>query len=408
MSVSSLEQISVQPVHTDEELRLAIDLMAKEHGRNFHTSIDWLNTHSKTYPGFQREHTRIAYIDDEIAGALRLTTDTVRIGEARLKMGGLGWVTTVPRHRKKGVCTALMNDTLDYMARHQYHVSMLFGIPNFYHRFGYTTTLADYRIKVESLDTADEGAPVMRFREAKPGDIQAIQKIHHLNDGEVSCSLIRSEAHITNKWDPFKSAKVLINDEGKVEGYVWPQVDDDHLMIHEAGAAHEEAFHEVMAYCNQVARDSFKPSIHFSLPPEHPFAHYLTRYASIHERKLQREEGGMMRFIDVPEALESMLPEWESRLQNSLLREFRCEITLMTDDRSFCVHANRGAIDVLPGMGKNKFSVTDTELIQLVTGYVHLDGVYRKQARLVNSHGKALLNILFPKRNPYVYTFDRF
>lgn len=81
-----------------------------------------------------------------VLGALHLTTDTIRIGEARLKMGGLGWVATSARHRKRGIGRKLIEDALAYMREHGYHVSMLFGIPNFYHRFGDASALIDYTI----------------------------------------------------------------------------------------------------------------------------------------------------------------------------------------------------------------------------------------------------------------------
>ena len=162
----------VKPVETDEELRLANDLMAKAHWPDYFAALHWMETCGAGYPGFQREHTRIALWRNELAGALRLTTETVRLGEARLRTGGLGWITTEGRHRQKGVCRALMLDAFKYMQAHNYHVAMLFGIPNFYHRFGFATTLFDYTITMELEDALTAGRGIHRAREAKPGDNQ--------------------------------------------------------------------------------------------------------------------------------------------------------------------------------------------------------------------------------------------
>ena len=209
----------VRPLETDDELRLANDLMAKVHGDYF-SNLHWLETYGAGYPGFRREHTRIALWRGQLAGSLRLNTETIRLGEARLKMGGLCWVTTTPRHRRMGVCRALMFDTINYMKNHNYHVSMLFGIPNFYHQFGFSTTLADYAVVLDTLAVSLLFGAEFKVREAKPGDIAAVQRIHAANDTGVACSLLRSSAHMTNRWERCKGMRVLTTDQGKVVAYL--------------------------------------------------------------------------------------------------------------------------------------------------------------------------------------------
>ena len=75
-----------------DDCALALDLMAKSFGPDYFSVARRLDALMAGYPGFHREHTRLALRQGQIAGALRITTDTIRIGEARLKMGGLGWI----------------------------------------------------------------------------------------------------------------------------------------------------------------------------------------------------------------------------------------------------------------------------------------------------------------------------
>src|SRR5690554_1179129 len=172
-------------VQNKDEQHWANDLMAKVHSRDFFESQRWIDSFGMGYPGFEMEHTRIAVARQEIVAALRLTTDTIRIGEARLRMGGFGYVTTAGAYRHQGISRELIRDTLHYMHANNYHASMLFGIPNFYHKFGFATSLAEY---ATYIDTAEAGAvdqPEYTLRQGKPGDIRAIQKMHDANDART-------------------------------------------------------------------------------------------------------------------------------------------------------------------------------------------------------------------------------
>ena len=398
----------IRGVDTDEELHLANDLIAKVHGGTYFEAMNWLETCGVTYPGFQREHTRIALSGGELAACLRLTTETIRLGEARLKMGGLGWVTTATRYRHKGVCRLLMLDTMQYMRTHRYHVSMLFGIPNFYHRFGFTTALTNHCIRIDVAEAALAIDNLTKLRMAKPGDLSAVQKIHSANDSDVACSIIRSAAHMTNRWDQLKQLRVLTNDNGKVLGYFLPRAAKDHLAVDELGVSDEAASRAALAACARLAKEEAVGAIHFMVPPSHPFARFLLQFRSCHEMQIVREEGGMMAFVNVGETLEHMIPEWESLLTASGARGYRTEFTLLVDRSPFRIRANRGAIDVAAGTGKNKLSLDSSEFMHILTGYRFVGDVVAKTRRMLTPEARELICALFPKRTPYVWPYDRY
>jgi predicted acetyltransferase len=406
MSDSSIE---VRPVTSKDELRQATELMAKTHGQNYFSSMEWLERHGNLYPGFFMEHTRTGYYQGELAGALRLTTETLRIGEARLKMGGIGWVTTDPKFRKLGVATALMDEVVQYMLQHQYHVSMLFGIPRFYHRFEYATSLSDYSIHIDVAEIpAPEEYERYRLRKVKPGDIQTIQRIHQEGDRFASCSILRSQAHITNKWEQFQHAQVMIDQHGAAIGYFLGSLKNTTYHIREAGALNAAAIPFVLAGCAATAKSMLLRSIVLDLPPYHSISTYLKQFNAVFEMKREHDRGGMLRFIDLEEAMESMIPEWEIRVSDTLLRELKIEVTFMVDGVPYRLRSIRGAIDINRITGNNKFSVTGQELLYLVTGYIPFNEIYDEARRLISPSARLLLEGLFPERNPYVYNFDRF
>jgi len=401
-------RLAVKPVENDEELRLAVDIIAKTFDIDYYRATRWIESRGAGYPGHRREHTRIALWNGELAGALRINSETIRLGEARLKTGGLGWVTTIPRHREKGVASALVMDALDYMQRHNYHVSMLFGIPNFYHRFGFAVTLAEHNAVIETGEAAAAEKKGLRVRFAKPGDIPAIQKIHSAGDTATACSLLRSSAHITSQWMHWKGARVLTNGQGRVIGYLHGAREGDFFVVKEADVADSAAAGDLLHTCAKLAADEALGQIRFHVPPTHALARFLLQYKSSHEMHILGVPYGMMALVNIGETLESMIPEWESQLEQSALRDERIEFTILLDREPYRIRANKGAIDVAQVTGPNKVTLTRANLIYLITGYRYAEDILNEKRRMLTPHSRALVETIFPKRNPYVWLLDRF
>ncbi|MGC9054608.1 MAG: hypothetical protein ACP5KS_12065, partial [Candidatus Hydrogenedens sp.] len=81
------ENIEIRGAKTQQEVNEAIQLMASISRQDFYVASDWLANIGANYPNFQNEHIRIALYKGKIISTLRITTDIIRIGEARLKMG---------------------------------------------------------------------------------------------------------------------------------------------------------------------------------------------------------------------------------------------------------------------------------------------------------------------------------
>lgn len=394
------------PIHRDE-IAQADELMAKISSGNYYDALRRVQSHT-AYPNHRPEYTRLAHIDGELAGALQVTADTIRLGEARLHMGGLGWVSTAEQHRHKGVARELIVDTMQFLRARGFHVAMLFGIPNFYHRFGFTTTLAQYQVNLATTDALAVPHRNLRARLARPGDIPAIQRMHAATDTTTACSLIRVGLHISSRWDLWHEARILHDDQGRVLGYFVPRRAPESLVIDEIGAADRASRDDVLHACAQLAADDLVPQLRFQVPAGHPYHHYLSQFPSRHESVLVRDEGGMMAFLNLGETLESMLPEWEAQLADSAVRTLRVEVTLVIGRATFRVRANRGAIDIAPVAAANKFGLSEAELMQLMTGYAYLDDILAQRRRMLTPEARQLLAAIFPKRSAYVWPLDRF
>ena len=196
--------------------------------------------------------------------------------------------------------------------------------------------------------------------------------------------------------------------QGRVVAYVLAKEKEKTLVVQEVGIEDPSVAPDVLAYCARCAQDAYRPRIQFLIPPEHPFARYLVRFESVHEMRISRDRGGMMAFVDLGEALESMLPEWDALMVNSAAGKGRCEVTLLVEGRSYRLRSSHGAIDVAETPGRHKFSISQIDLMRLLTGYSHFEDVYCAERRLLPSMAREFLATIFPKRNPCVHPFDRF
>lgn len=400
-------ELAIKPAESEEELRLANDLIAKEHAAESAMTRYWIESCGGRHPGQETEHTRIAVWKGEVAGALRINTETMRIGEARLRVGGLGWLTTASRHRGKGIAALLMQDALAYLKLHGYHTGLLFGHQEIFRRFGFVTALADYTVLVDAVEAARFDSP-FKLRPAKPGDIAALQKIHAANDSATDCSILRTRAHLTSKWHRCADWTVLIDAQGKVLAYFAARDGGDHLAVVEVGVSDGGVCGGVLGACARVAADRGFARTRFHAPPSHPFARFLLQFRSVHETHVLGDGSGMMTLVDIGETLESMIPEWENLIAQSAARDLRTEITFVVDGASYRIRANRGAIDVASMPGRNKAGIGRADLVHLVTGYRHAGDILADRRMLLSAEARTLVHRLFPKRDPYVWHFDRF
>jgi predicted acetyltransferase len=400
------------------ELQAANELMGKVFAHSFDDTVQWMRHVGSAYPGFRIEHTRVAYVDGDLAGTLRITSDTIRIGEARLHMGGFGWIATAAHHRNKGVASALIDDGIRYMRERSYHVSMLFGIPNFYHRFGFTTTLAEYATRLDVRDLPRYQGPSFRVRAIKPGDVRLLQKMHEQSDAGTACSIIRCGAHFNYHWKQWENARVVMTPEGRVVGYFLIDRRSGYanprralgntLEVEEAGVLQRANCPMVVEAAARHARENLLSEVLFCAPPGDPLIEYLHQFRSRHTMELTRGEGGMLSVVNLPETLESMVPEWESQLARHGGREFDTELTLQIDSVPYLVRCHHGAVSIHRQSGKNKLALSGEEFVHLLTGYRHLPEIASTRRRIITAEGMRLAACLFPKRHPYVWRVDRF
>lgn len=404
-----MPDVVIKGVETAEEQEAVNDLMTKVHYPGYYPVRAQLDSFLANHPEYLREHTRFLSIDGQLASCLCLFTYTIRIGEARMKLGGIGNVTTSGLFRQKGYAALLMHDTMRYLKARGYHLSMLFGIADFYHRWGFASVLPEYVSAITLREAAQTAVKTQcKERRMKPGDIPAVLLMHNQGDTNTSCSIIRSSGHFSNRWDRWKEARVLTDSNGRVAACYLGRPVGGEFHIDELNVSDTTWYPALLRACFSRAKAEYATSMRFNMPPSHPFSGFLMQYRSDHEIHVFRNSNGMIAAVNIEEILECMTAEWEFLLSTPSAKDISATATLVIDNAPYRIRSHHGMISVAASPGENKLGISGAEFIQLLTGYRGIDEIISSKHRALRVPAKMLLRILFPKRIPYVWLLDRF
>ena len=120
----------------------------------------------------------------------------MRIGSAVVRMDGIGGVSTEEEFRNRGYSRRVMETAVQQMRQGDAALSTLFGIEDFYQKFGYETTGPEYTVV---LPLADAAMPTRsphgwRFRPLITDDMPAVTRLYHANTRRATGALVRHDA----------------------------------------------------------------------------------------------------------------------------------------------------------------------------------------------------------------------
>src|SRR5215212_2547555 len=121
----------------------------------------------------------------------------MRIGAAVVRMDGIGGVGTEEAFRNRGYSRRVMETAVQQMRRGDAALSTLFGIQDFYQKFGYETTGPEYSVILPLVDASPARhslPPGWRFRPLAGDDMPAVMRLYHANTKRATGALIRHDA----------------------------------------------------------------------------------------------------------------------------------------------------------------------------------------------------------------------
>jgi len=368
-------------------------------------------------------HKRELWLDDKTRVAhLWVIDHTMRLGHVTVRMAGIGGVYTEREHRRKGYMRHLFQDTLKYMTDKGYEVSMLFGIENFYNKFGYATALPQYRFSLKTRDAEDAVAAdsdlVSHPVTAK--DMVDVLALYDRCNAERTGSIVRSPDTFKafrkgTNWDSRVESRLWRDGTGKLLAYmVWDQ-DPKVVRVGELHAADAAMFPTLLHSLAQQAIEKRCEDITFVMPPDHAFAEFAQRYGTRWTIVYPRYSDGMMRILNQQPLFEKLAPELSRRLeQAAAVRDWVGTLGLRTDLGTTVLAIDHGTVTVDSDSGDEDrthdldLSLPQWALMQLVMGYRSVrDVVDSPGVKLVGEEDE-LLNALFPRQAPFVWPADYF
>ncbi len=103
---------------------------------------------------------------------------TIRIGEASVRMDGIGGVGTEEEFRYRGYSRRVLEAAVEHMTQSDAPLSTLYGIENFYPKFGYSTVGSECTLRLLHVDRERDLAPGSGCRPGRAADLPGIRTLY--------------------------------------------------------------------------------------------------------------------------------------------------------------------------------------------------------------------------------------
>ncbi len=394
------------------------DLLSARVFTDYTGEIDWC-TRMRSDPNYKDAYTRTAISPAGALGAqLFLIDRTIRIESSSLRMGGIGGVGTEPVHRRQGLASRLMQDTISYMKEDGFDVSILFSIPaDYYDRFGYMTVLPEYTTTIAGLTRLNSIRTLrtrLKTRKLAMKDLPHLPALYDKTYNEVTGSCIRSRHHWNWLSDHPDFNGIVVVDHEKIVGYALIRQETERLIVHEAGVEPSPRVHD--ALLRALARRSLAAGItelRLDLPQDLPFSRLCTlEHEAIQNVQVPRNRGGMAKVINLLSVMKKLERVFSERVRQSQYKDIDRMIAIDTDTDSVLLHLHDGRVEARPLDGNHPepadVAIPQAALTGLIFGLFYPAHIWEVWGRPMPPDVLSLLNVLFPKRYPQIAWIDHF
>ncbi len=371
----------------------------------------------------------ILQVDGEAASWCWVVPFTIRIGAATVRMDGIGGVETKPEHRLKGYASRVLRRAVEEMTAGDAGITMLYGIRDFYHRFGYVTAGPEYAIFLPSLSDEASLPAGWRVREFTSQDLPAVQAVYEratalatgvavrAKDGGIWKRMLEAPGSY-----PQDELWVAVSPDGEIQGYAWrarwcwsmwfilePEFPNA-LAWGEVIALTPRAADALLTFCRRRAKEEGKEEMLLPVPPDSVLAH-AARYTDCRVVQMYSANGGsMVRLLDTWRLLKSLEPELSrlARMAGSNMPTRR--LTIRTECGQACLHVSPNGVEVAPDTESPQATVVIPQgtLARLALGFAPAGDLCARLPEPPTDDLIALLEALFPLRYQHMYLPDRY
>lgn len=352
---------------------------------------------------------RVAYMEDgKHVSDLQVLDRQMWLGAGKLRVGCIGGVGTTERARNRGLARRVLSATVDWMAG-RYDLSMLFGIPDFYGRFGYATCIPEHRATL-ALRDIEEAQKLLPSRPYVPEDRPRLRTLHR----ERYAGSVGAFDRDAPWFDPQRRAsghgkrptlRMIQGTDGRSEGYLVLDDTPQQATVAEVVGRSPAAYETALALIAEAIRGRGLAAADLHLPQDDPFVVYTRKYGLSGNVQYLRERGGMMRICDLKSTFERLLPELGGRLPTEA-----AGLYLETDIGAVGLQRVDGRIVLVDHWecGLPRLTMPQRLLVTLLMGYRGAGEVLSDPLCRADAGAREAVAALFPLRSPFVPGPDRF
>lgn len=404
--------LKIKNIQTEEDLQQASEIFARcfSMGNSYYEHLKKIHCYLKHNPCYDPENSWLLEKDGSLIGEAFITIRPIRVGKAILRIGGIGGVCTEPSFRNQGYNKMLMKHCVKCMEQIGLDISLLDGIPNYYHRYGYAEVMPNYQVSIPSEKSLSQKVDytVRRF---KSYDLNSISTIYQNEFSIITGTQVRSEDYWN--WHISNSPEIMVAEDTNhtVQAYIWLKLDKK-VKIIEAGGQNVAAITSLLNFVGQEAQKRFQAEIGGHLHPQQPFARLaLPRCNGSIATRYVTSGGWMGRMIHLQNPLKKLEAEFTRRLMASDFNHWSGCIQFETDLGDLLVEIEDGHFKVVQKQDKKDFSqckLSQTTLSQMIFGYISIEDLINQQQLTVADNLIPLLAALFPNRPGYISIPDHF
>lgn len=383
-----------------------IDLWAKTFGfgglNNYFLARDFIKAGYLDGSHYDWDVSRIGVVDEALATHFGVWGYDMRVGRATIRCGGIGAVATHVDHRGRGHLKRTANASIDAMRDGGYDVSLLFGIDNFYNRFGYYPAILyeNHVVPVGELPSDKPDRPVRKFKLVRREDTDRLynQAFEGFTGTAVRPTFTRggntqSEAY---RWD---------DEAGELAGYVYAIARDHKLHCHEGVGEPRQVLRTLgmlarKNHCNEL--------VFYNQPRRSPLMRIIRAGRCEVVTKLNDDGGPMAKMLNLASTMQKVSGELHGRLKASAMSGWTGKLTIDDGDQAVSLDVTRRGIAVGKKARSSHTLRTDGRSVQLVFGFDSPTAMAESGVIRCSGEALALACALFPAQDPALLPFDHF
>jgi predicted acetyltransferase len=337
---------------------------------------------------------------------------TLRFAGLDLRAAQLEMVLTHPEYRGRGLVRTQVKHFEQVVKEHDFDLSFIWGIPYYYRQYGYAYTIEGATFEslpVWKIPATSLGAGLsIRLRPAIADDIPCLTELYNSKSAGWDFSTQRSSAYwrylLENAHHPIEMLES--SETGEVIGYAVISRLGKSINILENSLPNSITS---LAFL-QALKTQVSEQIQISWPGNTPLAELAMQLGS------QTVPGGqwLLRVPDMTRFLNKMIPAFEQRLSNSAWANLSAEIKINLFREAFSLRFEKGElasvdsigfVDSSMGADGGDFCIPPEAFLRLLFGYRALHELFDAWPDIVvKPEARALINILFPRLQPFLYT----